>query len=310
MPTLTGSAPAKINLGLRILERRADGYHELRTVFQTITLADHLSIGYDRKGQGEVALDCNVGEFASADNLAAKAGRAFLKAGRYPGRVRIRLEKKVPAGAGLGGGASDAAAVLLALRLLVRPSPDVGLLHEIASEIGSDTAFFLLGGTAVGMGRGEEVYPLPDAPRRWFVLLAPDTPMATAEAYRQLAERRGEKGSELTAERRQHIISDFCARTFGPEAVLASKAAPLPPNDFETVVFETCPALRKWKKRLLVLGATDALLSGSGSALFGVFASRKTALRAKESLGVFPGKTYVVKTLDRRTYHSIWRRKD
>ena len=307
MPTLTGSAPAKINLGLRILERRPDGYHELRTVFQTISLADRLTVGYTPRGDGEVSLDCDVPEFGGSDNLAARAARALLDAGKYRGLVRIALEKKIPAGAGLAGGSSDAAAVLSALSLLLRPRPSTELLHRIAAKIGGDTAFFLLGGTAVGLGRGEEVYPLLDPPRRWLLLLAPETRISTPDAYRRLAESRSKRGSELTVARRQHIISGFCANIFGSEGVLESSAAELPPNDFETVIFETDPELRKWKQRLLRLGASAALLSGSGSALFGVFAARKTALAARKTLGAFPGSTYVVKTLDRRACRSIWR---
>ena len=308
MPTLSGSAPAKINLGLRILERRSDGYHELRTVFQTISLADRLTVGYTRRGKGQVSLDCDIPEFAGSDNLAARAARTLLDAGKYPGRVRITLEKRIPAGAGLGGGSSDAAAVLSALRLLLRPQPSTQLLYEIAARIGSDAPFFLLGGTAVGIGRGEEIYPLPDPPRRWLLLLVPESRISTPDAYRRLAESRSKRGSELTAARRQHIISGFRANIFGPEGVLASSVAELPPNDFEAVIFETHPELRKWKQRLLRLGASAAFLSGSGSALFGVFGARKAALEARKSLGAFPGNAYVAKTLDRRTYRSIWRR--
>ena len=267
MLTLTGSAPAKINLGLRILGRRDDSYHELRTVFQTISLADRLSVAYTRRGDGEVSLDCDVAELAGPKNLAAQTATTLLKAGKYQGRVRIVLEKRIPAGAGLGGGSSDAAAVLSALRLLLRPAPTVAMLYDIASQIGSDVPFFLFGGTAVGVGRGEEIYPLPDALRRWLVLLAPETTVSTAEAYGRLAESRSKAGSPLTAKRRQHIIGGFRANISGPEGVLASSAAKLPPNDFETVIFEAHPELRKWKRRLLGLGASTASLSGSGSAL-------------------------------------------
>ena len=308
MPTLSGSAPAKINLGLRILDRRADGYHELRTVFQTVSLCDLLTVGYTRRGDAEVSLDCDVAELSGPDNLAARAARALLDAGKYQGRVRITLEKRIPAGAGLGGGSSDAAAVLFALRLLLRPQPSTQLLDEIAARIGSDVPFFLLGGTAVGVGRGEEIYPLPDPPRRWLVLLAPESRVSTLDAYRRLAESRSQRGSELTGARRQHIISGFRANIFGPEGVLAPSVAQLPSNDFEAVIFETYPELRIWKQRLLRLGASAAFLSGSGSALFGIFATRKAALEARKSLGAFGGITYVAKTLDRRACRSIWHR--
>ena len=163
MRTLHGWAPAKINLGLRVLERRADGFHELRTILQTISLADRLSVGYDPRSDAGVVFECSDPKLAGPDNLAVRAARVLLEQGKWPGSVAIRLEKKVPPGSGLGGGSSDAAAVLLALSRLLNPRPARAQLHEIAAGLGSDIPFFLVGGTAVGVGRGEEIYPLPDS---------------------------------------------------------------------------------------------------------------------------------------------------
>ena len=174
MRSLSGPAPAKINLGLRVLNRRSDGYHELRTIFQTISLADHLTVGYDPRGDGEVELDCDDISLSTKDNLAVRAAESLLRAGAWRGRVAIELKKRIPAGAGLGGGSSDAAAVLLALGRLLKPRPHTAMLAEVAAELGSDVPFFLHGGTAVGLGRGEEVYPLPDQPRRRLVLVTPE----------------------------------------------------------------------------------------------------------------------------------------
>ena len=173
MRTLSGPAPAKINLGLRVLNRGSDGYHELRTIFQTISLADQLRVAYDPGGDGAVALDCDDTSLSTRNNLAVRAAESLLRAGGWPGAVAIELKKRIPAGAGLGGGSSDAGAVLLALRRLLKPRPHSKMLAEVAAELGSDVPFFLQGGTAVGLGRGEEVCPLPDQPRRWLVLVAP-----------------------------------------------------------------------------------------------------------------------------------------
>ena len=164
MPTLWGQAPAKINLGLRIVGRRRDGYHELRTVLQTISLADRLTVSYARRGSAQVTLRCNDQALENEDNLAYRAARDLLAAKHCAGHVRIDLEKRIPHGSGLGGGSSDAAAVLLALERLLRPPPPPQLLFEIATRLGSDVPFFLVGGTAVGVGRGEEVYPFSGRP--------------------------------------------------------------------------------------------------------------------------------------------------
>ena len=176
--------------------------------------------------------------------------------------------------------------------------------------IGSDVPFFLVGGTAVGIGRGEEVYPLPDPPRRWLLVLSSETPIPTKEAYQRLARDRSKSSLELTAERRQLIISGFRSNIFGPNGVLASNVEGVPPNDFEAVLSGAYPELRKWKQRLLQAGASVAALSGSGSALFGIFPNRSMAIQAKKSFDLFPGKSYIVKTLDRRACRSIWRRED
>ena len=167
MPTLVGQAPAKVNLGLKIVGRRPDGYHELRTVFQTISLADRLAVSYMRRRSTQVSLRCNDPALENKDNLARRAASELLATKHWAGHIKIDLEKRIPHGSGLGGGSSDAAAVLLALEQLLRPVPPRELLFEIAAQLGSDVPFFLVGGTAVGVGRGEEVYPLPDGPRHW-----------------------------------------------------------------------------------------------------------------------------------------------
>lgn len=307
MRTISGPAPAKINLGLRVLNRGSDGYHELRTIFQTISLADQLRITYDPGGDelggGEkVALDCDDASVSTKNNLAVRAAESLLQAGGWPGSVAIELKKRIPAGAGLGGGSSDAGAVLLALRRLLKPRPQPEMLAEVAAELGSDVPFFLEGGTAVGLGRGEEVYPLPDQPHRWLVLVAPGIFVSTPEAYRALWKSR----ARLTAAERQHIINGFRASIAASEESGALDPAKLPVNDFESVVFQQFPVLKEWKKRLTEAGAPVAMMSGSGSAVFGFFSSRRRAREACKVLRGFSGRVYLAETLGRSSYQASW----
>lgn len=309
MPILTGLAPAKINLGLHVLGRLADGYHEVRTVLQTISLADTVEVRYSRSGADGVTLDCDIGALDTQDNLAAKAARRLLKAGKYSGKVHIHLVKRIPIGAGLGGGSSDAAAVLMALSVLLRPAPPDELLYEVASTVGSDVPFFLVGGTAVAVGHGEEVYPLPDIQRRWLLVLVPEISIETKKAYQSLSQARRNKNNRLTAAQRQHIISGFCSSISGSDNAWGLNTTGPLLNDFENVLDGIYPELKKWKQRLFRMGASTAALSGSGSALFGVFSDRNAAIQARKSLGSFSGESYVVRTLDRKACCSVWQRK-
>jgi 4-diphosphocytidyl-2-C-methyl-D-erythritol kinase len=306
MPTLRVEALAKVNLGLRVLYRRPDGFHELRTVFQTISLADRVELEYRRARAGvTVELECNRAELAGADNLAARAACALLEAAGSSGRVRLSLEKRTPVGAGLGGGSSDAAAVLLALGSLLRARPAWPLLHKVAAGLGSDVPFFLLGGRALGLGSGTEIYPLDDAPGRWMVVAAPAIEVSTAEAYRRL-------GANLTTgsweDKIDRFCSSACASERGAPAVALEEVVAGLENDFEPVVFQMHPKLQILKERLKRLGACPALLSGSGSALFGVFADRRQALRARDSLDLEDGRCFVVKTVSRAGYRARWRK--
>lgn len=308
MPTLTGRAPAKVNLTLRVLNRRPDGFHELRTVLQTIALADRLKVTYRPRARSRVELSCNRPELAGDDNLAARAARRLLEAGKWPGAVEIDLEKRIPAGAGLGGGSSDAAAVLLALGKMLRPRPSRAALCEAAAELGSDVPFFLVGGRCVGVGRGEEVYPLPDPPRRWVVVLAPHQPVSTAQAYAALSESRR---AALTPQAARNIINSFYASIGAPhrnekERRFAEAPPDLFANDFEQVIFRQRPELALWKDRLARSGADAAMLSGSGPAIFGWFADRGRAQAATETLSAFPGSVWAGPSLSRRACQAVW----
>src|SRR5277367_4914292 len=149
---------AKINLDLRVLHKRPDGYHELRTIFQTVSLADSIEIEY-RRGPTRIDIKSNLN---IPDNLIVKAADVVLSATGATGRIGFVSQKRIPMGGGLGGGSSNAAAVLLALPVLLKKPLGIEKLMELAASLGSDVPYFLLGGTAVGLGRGTELYPLPD----------------------------------------------------------------------------------------------------------------------------------------------------
>lgn len=281
-------ALAKLNLDLRVLAKRPDGYHELRTVFQTISLADVLQIAFTpgRRTVIEIEDSLNLPE-----NLAAKAASQTMDAMRTTGRVTIRLEKRIPMGAGLGGGSSDAAAVLLALPVLVGREIAFPELHAMAQTLGSDVPFFLLGGRAAGIGRGGELFPLPDRPSQPGVLVAPGVHVSTAEAYRNLSAR-------LTTELQQNKIFSFQSLVW--DGGVSQEAC----NDFEVVVFEQLPQLARLKKRLLASGASPALMTGSGSAVFGLF---RTGDQAQHALERLKGeRAFRISLINRTRYQSMW----
>lgn len=286
---------AKINLDLRVLYKRPDQFHELRTIFQTISLADRLDIRFTPSRRTSIHVTSNV---EIADNLVIRATEACLRAS---GRVEIHLEKNIPIGAGLGGGSSDAAAVLVALPVLSGTNLAPERMMEIAAELGSDVPFFLLGGTAVALGRGAELYPVADAPPpRYALLLTPDIHVSTAGAYQALS-------GQLTTESLQNKMVSFQGKAWRAGGGLAGAGDPEPGiNDFETVVFQQYPRLKKLKQRLLKLGAEVALMTGSGSALFAFFATRP---RFEHALGSFVNeKVFPISLVSRARFRSAWRR--
>jgi len=286
---------AKLNLDLRVLHRRPDNYHELRTIFQTISLADSLAVEFtpSRKTSIEVSSSIQI-----PNNLIARAARSCLDAMRLTGRIAFQLDKQIPMGAGLGGGSSDAAAVLLALPVLAGRSLTWPTLIQLGEELGSDVPFFLMGGTAVALGRGTELYPLPDRARQEGVVVVPDVHVSTTDAYRRLS-------VQLTSKPQQNKIVTFQSTVWGESALV--EGAGEPPsgvNDFETVVFDQYPALKSIKQRLRNLGAKPALMSGSGSAVFGLFPERDQVRRALQSLRkerVFP-----ISLVSRAKFRAEW----
>ncbi len=291
---------AKINLDLRVLHKRSDGFHELRTVFQTISLADTIAIEFERTRQTRITIESAVD---IPDNLLAKAAGLLLNAMKISARVHFTLSKRIPMGGGLGGGSSNAAAVLLALPPLAGRQLRLETLLELGSQLGSDVPFFLLGGTAVAIGRGTELYPLPDLAPRSAILACPGVHVSTPQAYADL-----ERG-ELTGQQSFRNIGNFqsLAWRVGDDGTGQPWDAA---NDFETVVFNRYPHLKSIKGKLLKLGARPALMSGSGSSIFGIFDSRPQRDLALKSLnnGRTAGELHPVSLVTRRRYRALWQR--
>jgi 4-diphosphocytidyl-2-C-methyl-D-erythritol kinase len=297
-------AQAKINLDLRVLGKRADGYHELRTIFQTISLRDTLEIAFTPGRKTEFELHDDLG---IPDNLVSRAARLAMEAMGASGRVGMRLTKRIPMGAGLGGGSSDAAAVLLALPALVGRPLGLDALAGLAARLGSDVPFFLLGGTAVGIGRGTELFPLPDAPAQLALLVAPGVHVDTTRAYAELS-------PGLTTESQQNKIFSFQSHTWnsiagGPGAPTAFVGR----NDFEAVVFARHGRLADLKRGLIRAGASFAMMTGSGSALYGLFSRREDVSRALRRPASLLGlraeeKAFRISLIGRARYRSMWNR--
>jgi 4-diphosphocytidyl-2-C-methyl-D-erythritol kinase len=280
---------AKINLDLRVLHKRPDGFHELRTIFQTISLADTIEVEYQR-GRTRVDLKSNLN---IPGNLILRAADLVMKMARVTGRITFKLTKRIPLGGGLGGGSSNAASVLLALPRLLKKTIPFEKLMDLAAELGSDVPFFLVGGTAVGLGRGTELYPLPDALPSPGLLITPGIHCSTADAYAAL-------DRKVLPEVSTDMINKFQSVAWGASEQWT--------NDFEMVVFNQHPQLKSIKGKLLKLGAWRAMMTGSGSALFGLFANREARDRAAGSFRrEFPSnQVYPFTMVSRGRYRALW----
>ena len=274
-------APAKINVGLHILGLRPDGYHEIRTVLQQINLADEilledapdlsLSLTGDRR-------DLPAGE----KNLCMKAALLLRRRTGCPKGARIKLNKVIPIGAGLGGGSSDAAATLKALNQMWQTGLDQPTLMDLAAELGSDVPFFIAGGCCLAMGRGEILTQIDPIIRDQIVLICPNLRISTARAYENIGNYR------LTSQMENIIFQNSLRKDLSNPEFYNTLT-----NDFESLVFAHYPVLEKLKKTLLMRGAYYSSLSGSGSALYGVFASSEKAKRASEEIQI-KGKIYLL----------------
>jgi 4-diphosphocytidyl-2-C-methyl-D-erythritol kinase len=281
---------AKINLRLEILGKRPDGYHELRTIFQTVSLHDDLKLKRAKKPGIVLRVVGNAvlsGEPVEK-NLVYRAVQALQQELKDADGIEIELKKKIPAGRGLGGGSSDAAAAMIGYLRLTGKKIEAERLMAIGASLGADVPFFLQGGRALGVGRGDEIYPLPDIETRSILIVSPaDIHVPTPDAYRWL------NAPELTKSQDNSKLWKFCALSWSLQGTGLL-------NDFEGAVFQHYPRLNQIKQELLQKGATEALLAGSGSAVIGVFPSPAKARRA--AVGFTHDETFVCETLPRAKY--------
>lgn len=258
--------PAKVNLFLSVGPRDERGYHPIRSVFQAVSLFDTLTL--ERAERNEFRCDWPG---MPEDNTVAKAMRLLSELVRLP-PLRVTLKKRIPVQSGLGGGSSDAAGFLRGALRFASCRPSEPELRDVALAVGADVPFFLVGGRARAEGYGEILTPLDDGPEQWMLIVRPDVGCPTAEAYRKLD------------------ALDYPWKGWEEADALY--------NDFERVMPEEC---RRMKQRLLELGASGALLAGSGSAVLGLFETRNDAIRATLSFesGTNPPSCWVVRTLRR-----------
>ena len=262
--SISFKTPAKVNLGLHILGKREDGFHELETLFQMVNWCDEIKIECLSRG---LELVCNQPDIPTdKGNLVIRA--AHILQTRYPERckgARIHLNKNIPHGAGLGGGSGNAAGVLLGLNFLWGLKLKREDLISVASELGSDVPFFLFSPCAIGRGRGEILEPVKNSIRFYVLMVYPGFAVPTASVYENL---------KLKLTKRENNISIL--KNFLLQSEFAQLGATWS-NDLELFVFKEYPGLSGVKKEMLALGAKGALLSGSGSTVFGIFDNPETA---------------------------------
>ncbi len=280
--TLTLWSPAKVNLFLEIPWKRVDGYHEVRTVLQHVDLCDEIRILEARQGISVecIGLPCPGGE----ENLAYRAAALFFQSCGIRAGVRIQIAKRIPLGAGLGGGSSNAASTLWGLNRLFGAGLSPEGLRRLGTQLGSDVPFFFGGPTAWASGRGEELHHLPPFPCSWLLIAFPSFPVPTAWAYANL---------ELTGEDKS-ITVIRAAEKGNYEPLLSSSR-----NCFEEVVFRRYPVVKHVKESLDAWGARPALMTGSGSAVFGRARGREEAEGWAPRLREKGCTVFVVQTLSR-----------
>jgi 4-diphosphocytidyl-2-C-methyl-D-erythritol kinase len=334
---------AKINLGLRIGPLRSDGFHELLTVYQTIGLHDVLRVRVER-GSG-IEIRCDDPRVPKDDsNTCYRIAERVMTAMRARGRVVIEIEKRLPVQGGLGGASANAVAALLALERALRTNLAAEERLRIAAEVGSDLPLFLIGGTVLGVGRGERVYPLPDFPATACVVVTPEIGVSTPKAFAEWDNLCGagtpaREGVVAVPPKTKTKLTPSAASDrmnelgYGLSAWLSEAFSGLPSrqtdssapsrkrggragnpllwlvragieNDFEKVVFPEYPKLSEGKRALLRVGAKYASLSGSGSTLYGLFASKEAAAQAARRLRKQGWTAQATVTMPRRQYWS------
>lgn len=277
---------AKINLALELKGLRADGYHEIQIIYQAINLCDTIQL--EERPQGaEIVTNCQELPTDSR-NLVYRACLRLQESFNIERGVKIKIDKKIPLGAGLGGGSSNAAVTLIGLTHLWRLSLDRIHLYDIARELGADVPYFLMGGSCLGMGRGDELYPLADLPRWWVVLVVSPFSLSTSEVYQRA-------NLVLTKEKNNSSMRGFFLMECDVERIMV--------NDLEEVVFADYPSLRRLKEELKELGAKGSLMSGSGPTIYGLFKMYKEAKKAQKSLNAMGYRVILARTLTIKDYH-------
>ncbi len=306
---------AKINLGLQIGPRRADGFHELRTVYQTISLHDIIRVDVQR-GTG-IELRCRDSRVPTHEtNTCWRVAERVLKSLKARGKLVITIEKNLPVQGGMGGASSNAIATLLGLERALGNTLEADERLRIAAEVGSDLPLFLLGGTVLGVGRGEEVYPLQELPELHLVVVTPavgvSTPVAFAAWDQQFAPKLTDQSASSTINKFGRAIFAWLTAATGVPTASGDRAeTPLLDlvragieNDFERVVFPKYPELREVKRVLERAGARYASLSGSGSTLYGLFDSAEQAQAAAAQISAAGTPAVAAATVSRDRY---WR---
>ncbi|MFW8600869.1 4-(cytidine 5'-diphospho)-2-C-methyl-D-erythritol kinase [Desulfobacterota bacterium M19] len=273
MTEIAVKAPAKINLTLKVCGLRSDGFHNIKSVMQKIDLTDEIFL---RKTRQRIQLSCPDSSLPeNEDNIAFKAARIFLKYSGLKNGVNIKLCKGIPTAAGLGGGSSDAAAVLMGLNKLFKTNLSLSALRKIGAELGADVPFFITtGSSALAIGTGTTLKELPGAEDVWFVLVNPGFSVSTKWVYNNF---------RLTTAHKPDILSGYSKSgdmILLPEDItrLMRRAdTDFPFNDLETVTAERYPIIKDIKAKLLKSKAAAALMSGSGPTVFGIFANRQAA---------------------------------
>lgn len=263
MDTLTLFAPAKINYLLDVIGKRPDGYHDLRMIMQRVNLCDRITLGITESPG--IIVTCNSkGAPDGPDNIAWKAAKALLDVSGTVKGVKIEIVKNIPAAAGLGGGSSDAATVLMGLNELLAIGLSEQKLMEIGCKLGADIPFFIFKETALAEGIGDKFTRLSEMPKCWILLVNPGVHVSTAWVYRSL---------QLTSKRELNKLPKFYGSVEQVVSILS--------NDLEAVTIPAFPVIADIKRRLMNLGAAGSMMSGSGPTVFGIFKSFDAAEYAR-----------------------------
>jgi len=285
-------APAKVNLILKVLTRRPDGFHDIWSVMHTVALHDDLTMRLIPDSTG-VRLESDQPSLPTdRRNLIYRAAERVLAEAKMPIGLHISLRKRIPVSAGLGGGSGNAAAAILGLNRLLALGWSAERMARLGEELGSDVPFFFFAPSAVVQGRGERLTPLKLTGERWVVLVHPGFPIETRWAYERLT---GSRSAVTPLSGALHTLSSAASVSW-------DEVVPLMENDFEAALFPSYPVLGEIKSLLLRQGAEAALLSGSGATVFGVFKDRDAAVCAEAVVGRAEGhRAYAVRAGDSPT---------